>query len=293
MDVIRAADYTAAAAELARRGADARIVGGGQSLAILVRLGFLAPEVLISLAACEAAHRLELRSDCVLIGARWTVAQAAADAVMRTHAPGVAQAAATVASPHVRNFATVAGNICHGDPANDLAAPLLCYDARVVARSASGVRLIDLDEFFLGPYETALGDEEFVSGIEVDRLTKHRSVYRKVFWRGADHPVASAAVVLRLQGDTIVDARVALGACVAVPRRLSGVERALVGLGVGSVTADVVSSLVGEVGDGLEFLDDSDIPARYRRKVSTCVVTDAVLAALTGDDSPQLGADRD
>ncbi len=287
MEVIRPADYDAVAAELALRGADARVLGGGQSLAILIRLGFMAPEALISLAGCNDANRLRLATGHLQIGPRWTVAQAAVHPVIKVHAPGLARAAAIVASPHVRNFATVLGNICHADPANDLAAPLLCYDARVVARSAAaGARLIELEDFFCGPYETALAEDEFATGVELRRLGDHGAGYRKVVWRGADHPVASAAVVLKVRDGKIQDVRVALGACVSVPCRLSGVEHALTGVASESVTADTVRDLVAEAAENLDFRGEPDIPARYRRSVSGWVVADAVASAMARDGGP-------
>ncbi|WP_310961274.1 FAD binding domain-containing protein [Nocardioides terrisoli] len=271
--LVAAETYEEAAAILATHRDDARILAGGQSLALLMRLGFASPQVLVSLRRCPDVTALATGPNEATVGARVTVA-AIAESRLRAAAPVVASAAGQIASPHVRNVGTLVGNLCHADPGNDMAAPLLCHDAIAIVASSRGERHLRLEELLASPFVLSLDDDEFVRGCRIPRLDGWRGSYRKVVWRGADHPVTAAAVTLRIVAGVVEDVRVSVGACVAVPRRLPQLEADLRGLEV-----DASPDLYPMVSDhlaGVDMLEESEISAAYRSRATAAAIHDAV-----------------
>jgi carbon-monoxide dehydrogenase medium subunit len=280
--VVHPRTYREAAAALADAGEDARVLAGGQSLAIMMRLGLARPPALVSLRDCPGAAAIVACEHGLVLGPRTTMAAAAASAAVRAAAPVLADAASQVASPHVRNFGTVVGNLCQADPGSDLAAPLLCHDAVATARSAAGERRIPVSQFVQGPFQLSLAEGEFVTALSVPPLPGWRGAYRKLVWRSADHPLAGAAAAVDVRDGVIAGARLALGGSVAVSLRLTAVERALEGAPVADA-AEVAREAAHEAVTGLRFLNHPDAPSRYLERVSAVLIGDAVTAALNGD----------
>ena len=279
--VLHPRTYAEAATMLAEAGEDARVLAGGQSLAIMMRLGLAQPTALVSLRDCPGAASIVAGDAALVLGPRSTTAAAAAAAVVRQCAPALADAAGQVASPHVRNFGTVVGNVCHADPGSDLAAPLLCHDATVTARSAAGERSVPVADLIEGAFELSLRDGEFVSALAVPPLRGWRGAYRKLVWRSADHPLVGVAAVVRVRDGRLAGARLALGGSVSRPLRLTAVERALDGAAVASA-AGVAREAARDVARDLRFLEHPDVPARYLQRVTSVLVGDALTAALDG-----------
>lgn len=277
--------YAEAAQHLHDIGPDTRILAGGQSLAVLMRLGMAEPEALISLRRCPEALTAPSTGGVTHVGARFTTADVAAR--LRGVAPAVADAAGQVASPHVRNIGTVVGNVCHADPGNDLTVPLLCHDPSVVVASIRGRRVLALTDLLSSPYELTLEEDEFVLRLDLPELAGWAGAYRKIVWRAADHPVAGAAAVARLVDGRVAEVRIALGGALGVPARLPGVEAALCDCAPAEAATLARAAAAAEVAD-LPVLggDDDEMPAGYRRRVAAAVVGDAVAAAIAD------GADR-
>jgi carbon-monoxide dehydrogenase medium subunit len=95
------------------------------------------------------------------------MADIAEDERVRRYFPALVEAALVVGSVQIRARATLAGNICNGSPAADGAPPLLVYDATVVVAGPQGARRVPIDDFIVGPGETALGRGELVVAIEL------------------------------------------------------------------------------------------------------------------------------
>jgi len=133
-----------------------------------------------------------------------------------------------IADPVVRNRGTIGGALCQADPSEDLSAVCAAVDAKLVIKGVSGERVIGMDEFHRGPYETAVGPAEMLVEIRVPVPPRAGSAYEKVDRRVGDWAVAAAgaAVVLAPDG-TIANARVALAAVggeIVSPVRLKGRE---------------------------------------------------------------------
>lgn len=143
---------------------------------------------------------------------------------------GLRQAARLVGGVQIQNAGTVVGNVCNASPAADGIPALLALDAAVELASRDGRRMLPLAEFVLGPRRTAQRPDELVLGLHVP-ATEARSVFLKL--GGRAYLVISIAMVAATASldaaGRIVAARVAVGACAPVARRLPALEAALVG----------------------------------------------------------------
>ena len=117
-----------------------------------------------------------------------------------------------IADPVVRNRGTIGGALCQADPAEDLSGVCAAVDANLVIRGLDGERVLSMNEFHVGPYETAVGDAEMLVEIRVPLNADAGSAYQKVERRVGDWAVAASGVALGLEGGSIARAGIALTA---------------------------------------------------------------------------------
>ncbi len=196
----------------AERGEEATLVAGGTFLAILVNQRLLRPSCLVSLGGVPSLDRVETREGELSLGAMARHRSVERSAAVRDGWPALAQAFALVASPRVRNQATVGGVLADADYASDPPAMLCALGARAVVRSVRGERQVPIDELITGYYETSLQPDELIVEVRVPRA--ERAVYRKFRSRShEDRPCVSVAAA-REGGEL----RVAVGAVAARPQ---------------------------------------------------------------------------
>jgi CO/xanthine dehydrogenase FAD-binding subunit len=188
-------------------------------------------------------------------------------------------AAREVGSIQIQNVATVAGNLCNASPAADGVPALLVLDADVELQSAKQTRHLPLGEFILGNRRTAQQPGEMVTAVRVPKLSAvGTSAFVKL---GARRylviSIAMAAARLVVEDGMVADAAIAVGACSAVARRLTGVETALHGLPATTSLADaVLSAPINE----LSPIGDVRGSAEYRQDAAREIVARAVRAAV-------------
>jgi carbon-monoxide dehydrogenase medium subunit len=119
--------------------------------------------------------------------------------IVRAKFPIILDTAHVIADPQVRNLATVAGNLAHGDPANDHPATMLSLRAQIVATGAKGERLIPIEDFFVSLFATALQPHEIVTEIRIP-LPPPRSggAYFKLERKVGDFATAAVAAQVSL-----------------------------------------------------------------------------------------------
>ena len=144
---------------------------------------------------------------------------------------GLKQAAREVGGRQIQNTGTIAGNVCNASPAADGVPPLLALDAEVELASRDGTRRLPLASFITGVRQTVRRPGELVVALHVPRpRTGARSAFLKL---GARRylviSIAMASVVVEVAEGKVAAARIAVGACSPVARRLPDLERALIG----------------------------------------------------------------
>src|SRR3954468_20965885 len=152
-------------------GEDARPYAGGTELLLVMKQGGLRYDRLVDVKTIPGLDQIEVRGgaagDALWIGAGVTHLMLERSRLVRAHLPSLADLEAKVANPRVRASGTLAGNLCFAEPHSDPAVLLLCLDARVYLAGPDGERTLSLEEFVLGPYETALAEGELLRAIEI------------------------------------------------------------------------------------------------------------------------------
>jgi len=254
-----------AVAALQGGGEDARVIAGGTALVPLMKHSVLRPSRLVSimkvpaLAAIGPALAGGLRIGGV--ATHWAVSHSTA---VQQHSPLLAHACARVASPTVRSMGTLGGNLCYGESASDPSPALLALRATVRLHGPGGPRTVPLTEFFTGFYETALGEAEVLTGVDVPALPAGAR-WRYLKWTPRaqeDKALVGLAAALVSDGRHCRLARLAVGGVGASPRVLAGAERALEGQDLDDATiARAAEAAAAEV----EPIDDLQGSAEYRR----------------------------
>jgi xanthine dehydrogenase YagS FAD-binding subunit len=144
-------------------------------------------------------------------------------------------------------------NSCIATHPSDLAVALVALDASLKLQGSDGERLLKLDEFYLLPGETPnlenqLKPGELITEIQVPRLDfAQRSLYLKIRDRESyEFALTSAAVAVALDGETVRDARVAVGGVGTKPWKLPQVAQALIGKRLDRETIEASSNMAAE-----------------------------------------------
>lgn len=213
---------------------DAKILAGGQSLIPAMRFRLAVPAVLIDLNQLDELRYVQEKGDHLAIGAMTREHALEDSGTIKQSFALLHDTAVVIADPLVRNQATVGGNIAHADPANDHPATMLAYNATAVARGPEGERSIPIDDFFTGLFENALTDNEILVEIRIPKpVAGSGGAYTKLERKVGDYAISAAAVQLRMEGDTVQEARVGLTNVSAVPMRAREAEATLIGKKIG------------------------------------------------------------
>src|SRR5947199_3873481 len=146
---------------------DAKVLSGGMSLLPLLKLRLGSAGHLVDIGRISGLEYIKEEGGVLKIGGRTRESALEHSDLVRSKYPLLADTAAVIADPLVRNLATVGGNLAHGDPANDHPATMLAYGAQIVATGPGGERTIAVDDFFLGLFSTALQPNEILTEIRI------------------------------------------------------------------------------------------------------------------------------
>ncbi len=191
---------------------------------------------------------------------------------------GLKLAAREVGATQIQNQATVVGNLCNASPAADGVPPLLTLDARITLQSNTSQREIALDEFLIGPRQTACAPDELVTGVTIPtQALKGQAHFNKL---GARRylviSIAMTAVRIVIEGGLVTSARLAVGACGPVATRIGAAERALIGA---PLRPDAVTDTM--MAAALSPMDDIRADAAYRAKAAGELMRRTLQACMT------------
>jgi CO/xanthine dehydrogenase FAD-binding subunit len=146
---------------------DAKILAGGQSLVPAMNFRIVQPSVLIDLNHAAELGYIREDENVLRIGAMTRERELEFNPLIASWAPLLAEAAPHIAHPQIRNRGTIGGSIVNADPAAELPVLMLALRSRLKAKSVSGERWIEAQDFFLGMFTTALEPEEILVEIEL------------------------------------------------------------------------------------------------------------------------------
>jgi carbon-monoxide dehydrogenase medium subunit len=212
----------------------AQVIAGGTDVIPRLRKRELALEALVDITRLPGINTIEQKGDQIILGGLVTHAQVASSPLIRETARLLADGAASVGSPQIRNVGTVAGNLVSGHPAADTSIPLLALNASVTIATSKGERVVRLPEFFLDKGRTAVDcRREIVTQISFPpigrdqgdcylRLSKRRALTIAIL-------VLAAVVEVDPQDKTFRDVAIALGPVAPTPFRARKAEEILRG----------------------------------------------------------------
>jgi len=215
---------------LLRQHDGAKVLAGGQSLIPAMRFRLAQPEVLIDINGITQLEYIKERAGYLALGALTRETALEESPLIAERYALLLDTAKVVADPLVRQRATVGGNLAHADPANDHPATMLAYGAQVVARGPAGERVIEIDNFFTGLFESALGPQEILTEIRIPEPGPGSGgAYLKIERKVGDYAVTGVAVQLTLSGNVCKSIRIGLTNVNPTPMRALEAEARLTG----------------------------------------------------------------
>jgi aerobic carbon-monoxide dehydrogenase medium subunit len=215
---------------LERLGDSARLVAGGHSLLPMMKLRLANLEYLIDINDLHGElGYVRVGPDEIRIGAMARHRELLESDELAAAFPIFRDAEKVIADPVVRNRGTLGGSLCQADPSEDLSAVCTTLNASCVIRGSSGERVVTMEEFHRGPYETAVADGEMLIEVRIPVQAFGSSAYEKVERRAGDWAVVSAGAAVWMGGAAIADARVGLAAVGANTTGIPAISEALRG----------------------------------------------------------------
>jgi carbon-monoxide dehydrogenase medium subunit len=277
-DYQRPASLDEALAALSGGDGSVKLLAGGHSLLPLLKMRLASTEKLIDIGRLSELKGVRQTDGGGLsIGALTTYAElmdspAQEYGLLRDVLP-------MVGDLQVRNRGTVGGAIAHADPASDLPACLLALEAEIVVRSSGGERVIPIDGFFQGPFQTDLADDEILTEI---RLPGPRddagSAYVSLEQPASGYAlVGVAAVVFGGDGGALAGANVAITGVGDHAYRARGVETALAG---SDGSSGSVAAAAEHAAEGIDVAHDIHADREYRTAMAAVYTRRAIEAAI-------------
>jgi aerobic carbon-monoxide dehydrogenase medium subunit len=261
----RATSVDGAIEALQRLGSEARIIAGGHSLLPMMKLRLANPEHLVDINDLTELAYIREEGDELRIGALTRHVDLLESDLLALRFPVFRDAERVIADPVVRNRGTIGGSLCQADAAEDLSAVCSALKAKAVIRGPGGERVVGLDEFYIGPYTTAVGDGELLIEVRLPLRSGAGSAHEKVERRAGDWAVAAASAALWIGSGTITEAGVALSAVGPTTVHVTRAEELL----RGKAPSEELFAQAGEIAsEDCAPLPDGRGPVDYKRHLA-------------------------
>jgi carbon-monoxide dehydrogenase medium subunit len=200
----------------------------------------------------------------------------ASSPLLRQQCPVVADAAATIGDPQVRNRGTLGGSLAHADPAADYPAAMLAVDAELHIKGPNGWRTVKASQFFQDLFTVDLAADEIIAGVQFAPV--RASAYCKLFQRASHFAIVGVAAALEVSDGKVQSARIGVTGAGPCAVRLASVEQALAGQ---PATRDAIAIAAKDAGADLQVVS-SDLHASedYRRAMIPIFTKRALEAAV-------------
>jgi carbon-monoxide dehydrogenase medium subunit len=272
----RATSVDDALAKLRAANGDAKILAGGHSLIPVMKFRLSEPKMLVDISRIPELSGIRKKGDRIEIGAGTVHHEVATSALLRDACPVIADTAATIGDPQVRNRGTLGGSIAHADPSADYPAAILALDADIHLKGLKGTRVVKARDFFQGLFTVDLAADEIIVAVQFAPVKA--AAYAKLYQRASHFAIVGVAAALEVSNGVITSARIGVTGASSHATRLADVEDALTGKAPSEKT---IATAVRTAGAALEDLN-SDIHAskEYRRAMIPVFTERAVTAAL-------------
>jgi carbon-monoxide dehydrogenase medium subunit len=257
------------AIDLLRDGGEfARVLAGGTDIIVQARERARKVERFV-----DIKHIPELTTfsysatDGLSVGAATPLYRLYNDDAVKSHYPALVQAITVIGGTAIQGRASLGGNLCNSSPAGDSLTSMMALGAVAHVAGPNGERDVPVAEFFTGPGRNVLQLGEFVTRINFAAPTPHSgAAWQRFIPRNEmDIAVVNCGSWIQLDGDTVTDARVALGAVAATPIMVPGAAEALIGR---PITNETIAAAAQASHDTATPIDDMRGSIRQRKHLA-------------------------
>lgn len=250
---------------LAEAGGGATVLAGGQTLMPLLNLRMSQPFILVDINRVEGIRGVSHSAGTTRIAAGTRQAAGLADAELAAAQPVLVKALSHVGHHQTRNRGTIGGSVALGEPAAEMPATAVALGAELEIHSKRGERRVKAEDFYFGPYMTALEPDELLTAIHYPRWPADTiTVFREVAQRPGDFALVGLVGAVHVEGGRIARAGLAWFGMGPTPIKARQAEAALLGRTVDEIDCRAIAELA--VADTAPF-DDQHATSHYRRTV--------------------------
>ena len=256
---------------------DAKLLAGGHSLLPAMKLRLAQPKHVVDLRKISSLTGIKEEGGALVIGAMATHHAVESSAVVKSKCPMLAQVAAQIGDPMVRNMGTIGGSLAHADPAADWPAAAVALGAEMVAEGPKGKRTIKADDFFKGLLTTALAENEILTEIRVPAAGANvKSAYAKFPHPASRFAVVGVAAVVTVDGGKISKASIGITGAGTKASRAKGVEAAITGK---PADAASIQAAAEKAAEGVDVQADLQGSVEYKQHLLRVFAKRAMEAA--------------
>ncbi|WP_377190808.1 FAD binding domain-containing protein [Ruegeria meonggei] len=279
MDYHSPASFAEASALAANATGTTRFLAGGTDVLVQLRSDLVTPDTLIDIKKINGVQDITRNAD-----GSWTIGVAVTGAEMSEHAelvrdwPGVVEAMDLIGSTQVQGRATLTGNLCNGSPAADSVPAMVAAGVTVTVTGPDDSREVAVEDIPTGPGRTALNKGELISAVNIPaRGANGGDAYLRFIPRTEmDIAVVGVGVNLRLEGDTVTEARVSLGAVAPTVLLVEDCAKAIIG---STLDDAALGALAAAASAACNPIDDKRGTIAFRTEVSGVLATRAAKIA--------------
>jgi CO/xanthine dehydrogenase FAD-binding subunit len=263
---------------LSAHSGQALLLAGGTDVLVKMKQRRVVPKKLINIKTIPGLdYILYDEAQGLRIGALATVDSLTRSSLVMRRFGVLGQAANVLGTPHVRNLATLGGNICNASPAAECAPALLTLEAKVRISGLQGERVVPLEAFFTGPGKCVLREDEILTGIEIPNAPNGSvGVHMKHGSRRVDIAVVGVTILMTFEGSLCLDARIALSAVGPTPFRAKEAEDILKGEMVTEKDSALIQAAAREAAAESSPIDDIRGRANDRRALVETLVREGI-----------------
>ena len=256
---------------------DAKLLAGGHSLLPAMKFRLARPAHVVDLRKIPGLSGIKEDGGTLVIGAMTTHYAVESSAAVKSKCGVLAQTAALIGDPMVRNMGTIGGSLAHADPAADYPATAIAVGAELVAEGPKGKRTIKVDDFFKGLMTTAVGADEILTEVRVPALAANQSAaYMKFPHPASRFAVVGVAAVLTIDGGKCTKASIGITGAGTHAVRAKGVEAALAGK---PLDAASIAAAADKAPDGVDVQADLQGSVDYKKHLLKVFAKRAIEAA--------------
>ena len=258
---------------------EAKILAGGHSLVPMMKLRLAQPKHLIDLRKVPGLSGIKEDGGVLAIGAMTTHWEVESSPALKTKSPVIAETAAVIGDPQVRNKGTIGGSLAHADPAADMPATVIALGAEFVCQGPKGKRTVKVDDWFEGLMTTALGEDELLVEIRVPVWPAGSgAAYMKFPHPASRFAVVGVAAAVTLDRDgKCTKAGVGVTGAGTRAVRAKGVEAGLVGKRLDQATLEAAAQ---KAADGVDVQADLQGSVEYKSHLCRVFARRALEAAV-------------